>query len=326
MQNFKKPNREYKDTLFRYIFSEKDDLLQLYNAVNGTDYKDATKLEITTLEDVIYLSYKNDVSFLIGNTMNLYEHQSTLNRNMPVRGLIYFGELYSAYIDVHNINIYSPSLKKLPMPQYIVFYNGAEDLPERFEMKLSDAFETCQDKGGDYTGCDSNLDEVTGRKPCLEIVATVLNINLGNNREIMEKCKKLLEYSQFVAFVKEYLVQGMTIAESLDLAAEKAVRQDILKDVLQKQRAEVLKMFMRDFDEERYRRLLREEYREEGLAEGRAEGRAKGIAEGRAEGIRVLIETYKELDTSREDTLTNIQKKFNLEESEAEQYMEKYWI
>lgn len=70
-------NREYKDSLFRLIFSEKKDLLDLYNALNGTSYSDPEELEVNTLEDAVYISIKNDISFLVGGTLNLYEHQST---------------------------------------------------------------------------------------------------------------------------------------------------------------------------------------------------------------------------------------------------------
>ena len=86
-------NRRYKDSLFRKVFSDKKDLLDLYNALNGTDYSNEEDLTVTTLEDVVYISVKNDLSFLVGGTINLYEHQSSYNPNMPVRGLMYFARL-----------------------------------------------------------------------------------------------------------------------------------------------------------------------------------------------------------------------------------------
>lgn len=82
-------NRKYKDRLFRFVFQNKRDLLELYNAINGTEYQDTEELEINTLEDVLYLGMKNDLSFLLGATVNLYEHQSTWNENMPLRELLY---------------------------------------------------------------------------------------------------------------------------------------------------------------------------------------------------------------------------------------------
>ena len=76
-QNSRNINREYKDRLFCKVFEDKRDLLDLYNAVNNTDYTDPETLEINTLEDVIYLGMRNDKSFLISDTMNLYEHNSS---------------------------------------------------------------------------------------------------------------------------------------------------------------------------------------------------------------------------------------------------------
>ena len=91
-------NRKYKDTLFRMIFRDRKNLLSLYNALNNSSYTNPDEMEITTLEDVIYVGMKNDVSFLFSSIMNLYEHQSTVNPNMPVRGLFYLARIYQNYI------------------------------------------------------------------------------------------------------------------------------------------------------------------------------------------------------------------------------------
>ena len=87
-------NRQYKDRLFKLIFRDKKDLLQLYNAVNNTEYDNPEDIEVNTLEDVIYMGMKNDVSFLLTDILNLYEHQSTFNPNLPLRGLLYFARLF----------------------------------------------------------------------------------------------------------------------------------------------------------------------------------------------------------------------------------------
>ena len=121
-------DRQYKDRLFRFVFQKPEDLLSLYNAVNGTDYKDPDALEINTLGNVLYLSMKNDISFLVSGTLNLYEHQSTCNPNMPMRGLFYFSRLYEKYIAVQDINIYSSAAKTFPFPRHVVFYNGTKDI------------------------------------------------------------------------------------------------------------------------------------------------------------------------------------------------------
>ena len=155
-------NRKYKDSLFRMVFSKKEDLLDLYNAMNGTDYCDVDELEVNTLENVLYMSMKNDVSFVVGCTMSLYEHQSTKNANMPLRGLFYFAKLYETYVAENALDIYSSALQKIPTPQYIVFYNGEEKEEDERTLKLSDAF---MKEGG-----------------CLECEVRLLNINYGHNK------------------------------------------------------------------------------------------------------------------------------------------------
>ncbi|WP_394916390.1 hypothetical protein [uncultured Robinsoniella sp.] len=119
-------NRKHKDCLFRLIFQNKRDLLELYNSMNGTHYENEEDLIINTMENVVYMGMKNDLSFLIGGTLNLYEHQSSINPNMPLRGLFYIANLYQGYIEMKDADIYGSKLIGLPMPQYLVFYNGEE--------------------------------------------------------------------------------------------------------------------------------------------------------------------------------------------------------
>ena len=68
--NYHPVNRKYKDRLFRLVFEDKRDLLDLYNAVNGSNYQNPDELMITTLEDAIYLGMKNDLSFTHRNSLN----------------------------------------------------------------------------------------------------------------------------------------------------------------------------------------------------------------------------------------------------------------
>ena len=108
--------RKYKDILFRYVFRGKKEILQLYNAINNTNYTNADDLAITTMEDVIYVGMKNDLSFIIVNELNLYEHQSTINENMPLRGLLYFARLYESYLDTRELNRHQRRRIPLPFP------------------------------------------------------------------------------------------------------------------------------------------------------------------------------------------------------------------
>ena len=142
-QNYPKTEHNYKDRLFRFVFQNKEDLLELYNALNHSEYRDPGELIVNTLEDVIYMGMKNDISFLIGGTLNLYEHQSTWNPNMPLRGFFYFARIYENYVGSNHKDIYSSTLQALPFPRYFIFYNGVKEEPDRKELSLSDAF-----KGG----------------------------------------------------------------------------------------------------------------------------------------------------------------------------------
>lgn len=265
----KKINRDHKDRLFRLVFEEKKDLLDLYNAVAQRHYEDTEELEITTLDDVIYMGIKNDISFLLSNVLNLFEHQSSFNPNMPIRGLGYFSSLYQKFIDLNGFNLYGTKLLKLPVPQYVVFYNGNREEPDRIELKLSDSFES----------------DDTGLEPCLECRATMLNINYGHNKELMERSQRLREYALFVFRVRENMKAKMIPEEAVDQAVTSCIRDGVLADVLSKHRAEVRNLILYEYDEQKQREIARNEAIEEGREEGRKEGWEEGREEGRREGI-----------------------------------------
>ena len=143
-------NRQYQDRLFKAIFGReehKDWLLSLYNALNGSSYTDPSAIEINTIEGIIYVTMKNDISFLIDSQLNLYEQQSSYNPNMPLRGLMYFSQLYQKYISKQRKDIYSSALLKIPTPQFIVIYTGSTELDDVKELKLSDSFEVPDTSG-----------------------------------------------------------------------------------------------------------------------------------------------------------------------------------
>lgn len=226
-------NRQHKDRLFRMIFQDKKDLLSLYNAVNGSHYTDPEGLEISTIEDVLYMGMKNDVSFLIDEYLNLYEAQSTWNPNIPLRGIFYFSRLYSGYIKTRKLDIHSQTRISLPTPRYIVFYNGMKKVPERSRLRLSDSF-IRQD----------------GQESCLECIALVLNINLGQNQKLKEGCRRLYEYAFLTEQIRLYLAEGLKLEAAVDAAVEVCVENEILSDFLIKHRAEVKEMILSEYDEE----------------------------------------------------------------------------
>ena len=266
----RKVNRKYKDVLFRFIFRDKKDLLSLYNAINGTDYQNPEELEINTLENVIYMKMKNDLSFLVGASMNLYEHQSTWNPNMPLRGLFYFAELYERYINGQGYRLTGSTRIPLPFPNYIVFYNGLEWEAERTELALSEAFE----------------EQREGLRPALECRATILNINSGHNRELMEKCRRLHEYAEFIQRIRDNLQKGMALEKAVEKSIEYCLAHGILADILRKCQMEVQNMLLEEYDEKAEREYLRKESLEEGIKRGIEQGIKQGIEQGIEQGIR----------------------------------------
>ena len=282
-------NRRYKDVLFRHLFRDKQDLLELYNALNGSTYTDPEELEVVTLEDVIFMKMKNDLSFIIGSSLNLYEHQSTWNPNMPLRGLLYFARQFEGLLSARGDDIYGKKHIELPTPVYIVFYNGGGMQTDKAMLYLSDSF-----SAGRGTGC-------------LECTCEVLNINRGHNRALMEKCHRLWEYSEFSAEIEENIKNGMDKEEAVETAIDTCIEKDILKDVLLKQKAEVLHMLLTHYDEKKHLRNT--------FLEGREEGRIAG----REEKLRELIQ--KKL--SKGKNLTEIAEELEEEIAVIEQIVDK---
>lgn len=252
-------NRQYKDRLFCDIFGAEENkkwLLSLYNAMNHSEYTDISDLKINTLDDVIYTRMKNDVSFVFHSEMTLFEQQSSYNPNMPLRGFLYFAQLLGAWLEETGSlsKIYGTTLVSLPNPNYIVFYNGTKDTPDKEDMKLSDAFEST-DKTGRY-----------------EWTAQVYNINAGHNEELLNVCRPLRDYSDFVNKVKENLRNGKKTKEAVTQAVDWAIEQNLLDGYFKRKGSEVIQMALTEFNELEYTKMVRDE--------GEAKGKAEGVKEG----------------------------------------------
>ena len=249
-------NRKYKDRLFRLRFGSEEykaDILSLYNALNGTSYGNPDDITITTIDDVIYIKMKNDVSLIIDGNLPLWEQQSSINPNMPIRGLMYFGNLYDQYIKVNKLNIYGKKLQRIPTPQYIVFYNGEENYAPVTKLKLSDAF-IHTDNSGEF-----------------EWTATVYNLNRGKNDDLLKRCRALAEYMELVNRIRDNQ-KNMSTDDAINAAIESCIEDGIMSEFLIKYRAEVFSVCITEFDEKVYTDGIREEGREEGRREGHEEG------------------------------------------------------
>ena len=287
-------NNKFKDGVFCRLFGSteyKENLLSLFNALNGTDYEDSAELSINTIDDVIFMGIKNDASCILDMQMDLYEEQSTFNPNSPLRGLLYFGRLYEGYLAEKGLNRYGSRLVRIPRPRYYVLYLGKQDRPDHEILRLSDAFVN-PDNDGAY-----------------EWTATVLNVNVGHNRELLETCRVLKEYSLFVECTRRYLEKAHKDRESrfqaLYAAVNECIEKGILVDFLIKNKAGVIDMYLTEWDEEAYRTVLKEESREDGRLEGLIEGRIEGKNEERNkinELIQRLIQDNRLDDLKRSTT------------------------
>ena len=261
-------NRTYKSTLFIMLFQDKKNLLELYNAVSGKHYTDPEVLEINTLENAIYMTVKNDISFLIDGWLSLYEHQSTYNLNLPLRFLLYIAKLYSRM--TRNANLYGTKVIRIPPPEFLIFYNGKEELPERTVLKLSDMYE----KEDPHAG--------------LELEAVMLNISGKNNWKLKHACRTLKDYAIYTDKVREY-AEEMDLADAVERAIRECIAEDVLKDFLEKHRAEAKEMSIFEYDQEKHMRQEREEAWAAGLEEGQEQMLMtlirKKLAKGKTTGV-----------------------------------------
>jgi len=266
------------------IFNDKSELLKLYNAINGTHYDDPAMLTITTLDDAIYMTMENDLSFIIDMRLALYEQQSTVNPNLPLRFLMYIADIYSAY--VKDMNIYSSKKLQIPLPSFVIFYNGVQSQPDKSEFLLSELFHPTTDE------------------PALELKAVMLNINKGHNQELMNACHTLRDYSEYVARIRTYSDE-LPFADAVKKAITECIQENILRDFLLKNRAEAKAMSIYEYDEAKTMRM----FRDEGYEEGK---------------IQTTIEMCLEFNLSSDEILQRLMTKFQLSENEAREYLDKY--
>jgi len=264
-------NRNYKDTVFRMLFSDRKNLLSLYNAISGAHYDNPEMLEIVTLENAIYMGMKNDLAFIIDTDLFLYEHQSTYNPNMPLRDLFYISSEYQRLVDKKSL--YSSILQKISTPQFIVFYNGTEKRKDSWVNHLSEAFENLPGN------------------PKLELEVLTININEGHNEELMEHCQTLKEYAKYVNCVRKY-ARELELNEAVKLAVDECIRNNILSEFLRANKSEVISMSIFEYDKEEEERKLRKAEYEAGVADGFNNGFNDGINTAKKDAAITLTELH----------------------------------
>ena len=248
-------NRKYKDSVFVDLFSEdekaKENFLSLYNALHGTKLTATAQLKNVRLDQVLYMTFYNDVSYLIDNKIIvLVEHQSTINPNMPLRCLEYISRLYETLFE--SKEKYSRKLLNIPAPEFYVFYNGDETYPSDKTLKLSDAF----------------IEKTV--KPNLELIVKIININQQNHHPLLKNCKTMYEYTIFVETVRRW--KKTDPQNGFQKAIEECIANDILRDYLKRKTKEVLNMLLAEYDYETDIAVQRAEEREIAFAEGISQG------------------------------------------------------
>ena len=304
-----KENREYKSDVFSMLMENKSYALEVYNALNHSDYKNPEEVEIIRLERGISLSIRNDASFLIDMNMSFYEHQSTYNPNMPLRSAIYYVNTLEDWLRKKNLDLFSRRRIQVPTPHFVVFYNGTEKRPEYEEMRLSEAF--CH-----------KTDE-----PGIEVRCRVYNINPDNNRSLKERSAVLEGYTYFVEKVRTYRKGNMGLEEAVDRAIEDCIENHVLEDFFRDRKDEVKKMTHLDYTWEKREQMIRKEEFEDGVAEGMERGIEQGVEQGRVQRLTEQVcsklkkgKTPEEIADALEEPVENIQKICRIAEQYAPEY------
>lgn len=281
-------NREHKSRLFSYIFGReetKQRTLSLYNSLNGTNYTNTDDITITTIDDVIYMGMKNDLSYIVSerasfySTLNINEHQSTVNPNIPIREFMYTARLYDKYLKRKKRNPYSSSIIPLPIPKLVVFYNGRTDMPDETILRLSDAFkeEIRQNIISkrmnhdilDEEAFEKEVDAIFKKSlPDIEVTVRMVNINYGHSKKILSSCESLNEYAWFVDQIRKNMDSGLEIEQAVDKALQDMPDEFELKEQLLAHKAEVIGMWINEYNEEETMQMFKEEGRQEGRQEG----------------------------------------------------------
>lgn len=303
--------KRYSDNVFCMLYSDKNNLLDLYNALNNSSHTDVENLTVTTLKGGTYMKYKNDASFVFSYELYMFEQQSTINLNMPLRYLHYVSEIYREMYP--NNFLHKRSMLKIPTPHFITFYNGREKMKERVQiLRLSDMFEQKTEM------------------PELELAVTVININPDTdeniiinkealicdtdeymkkaiaNADILNRCKTLKDYMTFVNKVRNKIDdEEKDVRAAVIEAVDECINENVLSEFFIKHRDEVIDVSVFEYDEKGVMDIMREEGKEEGIKEGIKEGREKGRAEAT---IEILKGMMKKLGKSAEEVLDMVER------------------
>ena len=283
-------NRAYKDSVFSLLFNNPQALRELYGALEGVALPPDLPIAINTLEDALFMERVNDLSFVFADRLVVvFEHQSTVNPNMPLRCLMYLARLYEKIID--NRDIYKSKPLAIPRPVCFVLYNGPADCPDEIRLKLSDSFADLTELG--YAG-----------PPDLELTVRMININRGHNSELVGRSRTLEGYSEFIGKAREFEKELGSREEGVTAAVKHCISRGILKEFLELHSSEVVNMLFTEWNWDDALAVRFEEGREEGWEKGQEEGREKIARNALAKGLPLDI--IREITGLDIETIRNI--------------------
>ena len=260
--------RNYKDGIFRSLFNDEKVLLELYSALSGKDYPKDTPVEIVTLENVIFNDIKDDLAFIVDNRfIILTEHQSTLCPNIPVRMFCYLAKEYEKMVSRNSV--FSTTLEKIPTPELYMFYNGVEEMPPEWTMKLSDAF----------TG-DCDIISV-------ELVVKAINVNYESGAELLQRCKTLREYSLFIHKVRVYYNETGDLEYAVDRTIRECIEGGVISEFLNRQKGDIMSVLEVNLTREERDKVREHDGYVRGLAEGINRLNLEHAAKMKAMGLSV---------------------------------------
>jgi len=236
--------KQYQDTIFRAYFNDEMRLKDVAEALHGKSYVEEP-LEIVTLKGTFLSQIKNDISFLLaGCNLFFLEHQSTLNNNMALRCLYYVCEQLRTYIPAKKL--YQNTVIRIPSPEFHVFYTGSRDMPETYQMKLSDAYMK------------------TAEEIALELEVNFHNIAYDEAKKLLQQSRALHDYSFFIDRIKKNMAASLDRAQAIREAMKYCEEHDIMKEFLQQHEGEVVDMVNFEWNQKDFEEAILEEGREEG--------------------------------------------------------------
>ena len=250
-------DRNYKASVFSMLYEESENVMDLYNGIYDDKCTDPNDIEINTLknedgvEGGIFAKFKNNLSFIFGAYLNLFEHQSTINRNIPLRMLIYVAKLLSNMVETKQL--YKEKAVKIPSPRFVVFYNGLKEAPEKETIRLSAQYGT----------------EV--KNPELELTVTVYNINTETSSDVLKKSRTLREYMEYVDRVRKKMTGLNDEAEkrkAMERVIDECIEDGILKKLLMERREEIIMTSILQYDQAAHEAALHEDGYDEGYDSG----------------------------------------------------------